>query len=337
MKPTADQGDAAVILYESPEGEVQLDVHLEQDMVWLSLDEMVELFGRNKSVISRHLRSVFTSGELQREAVAAKAATAAANQKPGQVERFNLDAILSVGYRVNSKQAAQFRTWATRTLHDHLSRGYTVNEPRLREKGVGGLQQAVGLLARTPDPRALATDEGRAVFDVVERYTRAWRLLLEYDERRLAGAPARPRAPTAEFLPDAARTAINRLRDSLAARGETTVLFGREHGHQLGAILGAIDQTFGGEPLYPTVQVRAAHLLYFVIKDHPFADGNKRIGALLFLEYLHRNHMLVRADGTPLVAVNAMVTLALLVAESAATQKDLMIRLILNLLEDGGG
>jgi prophage maintenance system killer protein len=191
----------------------------------------------------------------------------------------------------------------------------------------------VGLLARTLTQHALVTDEGRAVLDVVQQYTRAWRLLLDYDEGRLSEKPAHPRKPSADLSLAHARTTITSLRESLAARGEATALFGQERSDQLHGILGAIEQTFGGEPLYPTVQARAAHLLYFVIKDHPFADGNKRIGTLLFLEYLRRNGLLIRPDGAPLLADNAMVALALLVAASEPAQKDLMIRLILNLLE----
>jgi len=325
-----------VVVYTTPDGEVRVDVRLEQETVWLSLNQMAELFGRDKSVISRHLRNVFTSGELERESVVAIHATTAADGKTYQVEYFNLDAILSVGYRVNSKRGTQFRIWATHTLRDHLLRGYTLNEQRVREKGLGEIEQAVGLLARTLTRQALVTDEGRAVLEVVQQYTRAWRWLLEYDERRLAEAPSRPLKPTAPLSLPSARSAIARLRDSLAARGEASALFGQERGDQLGAILAGLEQTFDGKPLYPTAQSRAAHLLYFVIKDHPFTDGNKRIGTLLFLDYLRRNGMLMGKDGRPRLADNAMVALALLVAESEAAQKDLMIRLILNLLEDGG-
>jgi prophage maintenance system killer protein len=267
--------------------------------------------------------------------VCAKFAHTAADGKTYSVESYNLDAILSVGYRVSSKRGTQFRIWATRTLREHLLRGYTLNERRLREKGLGDMEQAVGLLAKTLTQHALVTGEGRAVLDVVQGYTRAWRWLLEYDEERLAETPTRPKAPVARLTLDSARAAIARLRKDLAKRGEATALFGKERGEQLGTILAAIEQTFGKTPLYPTAQVRAAHVLYFIIKDHPFSDGNKRIGTLLFLEYLRLNRLLVRADRSPRLADNAMVALALLVAESEPKQKELMIRLVLNLLEDG--
>jgi hypothetical protein len=284
-----------VVLYETPDGQARVEVHLDRETVWLSLNQMAGLFARDKSVISRHLRNVFDSGELTRQATVAKNATV---QKEGgrevvrEVEYFNLDAILSVGYRVNSKRGTQFRIWATRTLRDHLLRGYTLNELRLREKGFGEIEQAVGLLARTLTQRALVTDEGRALLEVVQQYTRAWRLLLEFDENRLADRPTQPLIPTAHLSLDEARTAIAGLRDTLTETGQDSDLFGQERGDQLGAIVGNIEQTFDGEPLYPTVQARASHILYFVIKDHPFVDGNKRIGSLLFLEYLRRNGLL---------------------------------------------
>jgi len=337
MSAPAEPFKGEVIVYEAADGQVQVDVRLERETVWLSLGQMAELFGRDKSVISRHLGNVFRSGELRREATVAKNATV---QREGdrevvrEVEYFNLDAILSVGYRVNSRRGTQFRIWATRTLRDHLLRGYTLNERRLRERGLGEIEQAVGLLARTLTTHALVTDEGRAVLEVVQQYTRAWRLLLEYDEERLAAAPVRPVVPTARLALDDARAATASLRVDLTGRGEAGGLFGQERGEGLAGILGAIEQTFGGEPLYNSAQARAAHLLYFVIKDHPFGDGNKRIGTLLFLDYLRRNGLLIRADGTARLADNAMVALALLVAESEPRQKDLMIRLVLNLLGD---
>jgi prophage maintenance system killer protein len=182
----------------------------------------------------------------------------------------------------------------------------------------------------------LVTDEGRAVLQVVQQYTRAWRMLLQYDENRLPDAPERPVTPKAELTLSDAYSAITELRASLAARGESSDLFGQERTGQLNGVLGAIEQTFDGQPLYPTVQVRAAHLLYFIIKDHPFSDGNKRIGSLLFLEYLRRNDLLFRQNGEHRLGDNAMVALALLVAESDPGQKDLMIRLILNLLSSEG-
>jgi len=328
-----------IVLYEAPDGQIRLDVRLEQETVWLSQAQMAELFGRERSVITKHLRNVYSEGELAVEGTSARLAQV---QKEGgrtvtrEVDHYNLDAILSVGYRVNSKRGTQFRIWATRTLRDHVLQGYSINERRLREKGLGEIEQAVALLARTLDHHALVTDEGRAVLDVVQQYARSWRLLLEYDEDRLPEAPARPSHPTADLSLVAARRAIFQMRDALAKQAEVTGLFGQERGEQLSGILRSIEQTFDGQPLYPSVEARAAHLLYFVIKDHPFVDGNKRIGSLLFLEYLRLNGALLRSDSTPRFADNALVALALLVADSDPGHKQLMIRVILNLLGDDG-
>jgi prophage maintenance system killer protein len=334
MSSSNESRGGEVVVYEAPDGEVRVEVRLERETVWLSLNQMVELFGRERSVITKHVRNVFREGELESEAVCAKFAHTASDGKTYQVDHYNLDVVISVGYRVKSSRGTQFRIWATRTLRDHLLRGYTLNERRLREKGLAEIEQAVSLLARTLIAHALVTDEGRAVLEVVQRYTRTWRWLLQYDESRLPEAPLQPVALKAGLTLAEARAVITRLRDHLAARGETGSLFGQERGEALAGILGAIEQTFGGQPLYPSVQARAAHLLYFVIKDHPFGDGNKRIGTLLFLDFLRRNGLLLRADGSPVLADNAMVALALLVAESAPAQKDLMIRLILNLIGD---
>jgi prophage maintenance system killer protein len=325
-----------IVLYQSSDGEVRLDVRLDRDTVWLTQEHMSQLFGRERSVITKHIRNVFKEGELEQAAVCANFAHTAADGKTYQVDHYNLDMIISVGYRVKSPRGTQFRIWATRTLRDHLIRGYTLHERRLRERGLEELEQAVGLLARTLMTHELVTDEGRAVLDIVQRYTHTWRLLLEYDENRLSATPRTPIPPAATLSLSEAQEAIARLRAELSGRGEASDLFGQEHGDRLAAILGNIEQTFDGRPLYPTAQERAAHLLYFLIKDHPFTDGNKRIGTLLFLGYLRRNGLLWRTDGTARLADNAMVALALLVAESEPAQKDLMIRLILNLLEDGG-
>ncbi len=325
-----------VVVYEAPDGVVKVDVRLDQETVWLTQAQMAELFGRERSVVTKHIRNAFREGEVDPEAASAKFAHTAADGKTYQVDHYNLDVIISVGYRVKSLRGTQFRIWATRTLRDHLLRGYTLHERRLAERGVAELEQAVALLSQTLTAHALVTDEGQAVLDVVQRYTRSWRLLLEYDEERLADKPARPVAPSASLDLADARAAVESLRAEIAARGEAGDLFGQERGDALAALLGAVEQTFGGEPLYPSAQARAANLLYFVIKDHPFSDGNKRIGTLLFLEYLRRNDLLLRPDGTPRLADNAMVALTLLIAESQTAQKDLMVRLVLNLLEDGG-
>jgi prophage maintenance system killer protein len=336
MNDTSEHSGGEVVLYESSDGEVRLDVRLEDESIWLTQRQMAELFDTSTDNIGLHLKNVYAEGELAEEATT-EDSSVVRNEGGRRVRRtvrhYSLDAIISVGYRVNSARGTQFRIWATRTLREHLLRGYTLSETRLREKGFGEIEQAVSLLASTLTRHDFVSGEGAAVLDVVQHYTRAWRLLLEYDEGRLAETPPRPEAEAFRLTLPAAGKLIAGLRVALASREQAGSLFGQERGEQLAAILGAVEQTFDGRPLYPSVQLRAANLLYFVIKDHPFSDGNKRIGSLLFLEYLARNRLLARADGAQRIADNAMVALALLVAESEPGQRHLMIRLIMSLLE----
>lgn len=326
-----------IVVYEAAEGEVRVEVRLERDTVWLTQRQMADVFGTSTDNVGLHLKNIFAGGELDEEATTEEYSVVQSEGSRSvrrRVRMYSLDAVISVGYRVNSLRGTQFRIWATRTLRDHVVRGFTMNARRLAERGLGEMRQTVGLLARTLTANELVTDEGRAVLDVVQRYARSWRLLLEYDEDRLASGPARPVAPDATLGPAEARYVVDSLRRDLIVRGEAGSLFGRERKDALAGILGAVEQTFDGLPLYPSAQSRAAHLLYFAIKDHPFSDGNKRIGSLLFLEYLRRNGLLLLASGEPRLADTAIVAIALLIAESDPVQKDLMIRLVLSLLED---
>ncbi|CDQ09486.1 Filamentation induced by cAMP protein Fic [Acidithiobacillus ferrivorans] len=306
----------------------QVEVRLEGETLWLSLQQLAGLFGRDKSVVSRHLKNIFDAKELQREAVVAKNATTAADGKIYQVEFFNLDAIISVGYRVNSTQATRFRQWATRVLREHLTQGFSINEYRLAQQGLVELEQAVDLLSKTLTRQELVTDIGREVVDLILGYAKTWRLLLDYDEDKL-GIPvgAQPARGVLGF--EEARRALDALADELRSRGEASELFARDRGEGLAAILGNIEQTMFGDPLYQTREERAAHLLYFVIKNHPFSDGNKRSGAFLFLLYLRQEGMRLTLDE------NGLTALTLLIAESDPKAKDLMVRLVMNLLAVG--
>ena len=330
----AERSLGDVILYESDGAGVRLEVRLERETVWLTQAQMAELFQRDRTVVTRHVNNVFEEGELDEESNVQKMHIAPGDRP---TSFYSLDVVVSVGYRVKSPRGTQFRIWATRTLKDHLIRGYTLNEQRLRERGFTEIRQAVALLGRTLTQNDLVTDEGRAVLQVIEEYARTWHLLLAYDENRLESGVSDSLEPLAELSVADARTLVNRLRDTLSDRGEATGLFGREREDQLDGILATIQQTFDGVALYRSVQARAAHLLYFLIKDHPFVDGNKRIGTLLFLEYLRRNGLLRLRSGILRFPDSAMVAIALLVAASDPAQKELMVRLILNLLDSGDG
>jgi prophage maintenance system killer protein len=321
MEPTSE-----IVIYEG--GEVRVEVRVEHENVWLSLQQLAALFGRDKSVISRHLRNIFASGELDRDAVVAKNATTAADGKTYLVEYFNLDVIISVGYRVNSTHATRFRQWATRVLRDHLTQGYSLDRQRF-EHNAAELEAALALVKKAAAGETLTAELGRGLVDVIARYTQTFLWLQRYDEGLLAGPVGSPGG----VLPTLAeaRAAVARLKADLMVRGEASDLFGLERGDAFAAILGNLEQTVFGEPAYPSVETKAAHLLYFVIKNHPFADGNKRSGAFLFVDFLARNGRLIR-NSAPVVNDVGLAALALLVAESDARNKDVMIRLIENML-----
>ena len=317
-----------VALYRAADGTIALDVRLERDTLWLNLNQIAGLFERDKSVISRHLHSIFKSGELDRDSVVALFATTAADGKTYQVEHYNLDAILSVGYRVNSRRGTQFRIWATDVLREHVRSGYTVNEQRLAE-----LQQTVRLVARVMDQRALTGDEATALLRVVTHYGLALDLLDDYDRQRLpalgSGRPLVRSLSHAEC-----RRIVDRLREHFKA-GE---LFGRESGPGLRSALAAVIQTVNGRDAYPSLEEKAAHLLYFVVKNHAFVDGNKRIGAALFLWFLEKNGAIRNRKGERRISDAALVALTLLIAESKPQEKEIIVRIVTHLLcEREGG
>ena len=333
--PTETPG-GEVLLYEAPDGQVRVDVRLEQETVWLTQRQMADLFDTTPENVLMHLRNVFGDGELE-EAATAKDFLVVQTEGKRQVRRslkhYNLDAIISVGYRVNSRRGVRFRQWATRVLRDHLVRGYSYNQTRLAERGLSEARQTLDLLARTLQNQALVDDTGRAVLDLVVGYADTWRLLLEYDEDRLALPPgARPSSGVLDFA--RASAAIGEFKRELMARQEATPLFGNPRGGALEGILGSIEQTMFGESLYRSREEKAANLLYLVIKDHPFSDGNKRIGAFLFVYFLDKANFLFRKSGEKKINDNALTALALLIAESKPKEKEVMIKIVKNLIVD---
>ncbi len=317
-----------VAVYESAEGEVRVDVRLDRETVWLTQRQMAEVFDSTPENVLMHLRNIFASEELEAEATTKEflvVRTEGRRRVRRTLKHYNLDAIISVGYRVNTTRGIRFRQWATRTVHDHMVRGYTLNERRLGERGLREAREALDLLGRTLRNQALVDDTGQAVVELIAGYADTWRLLLEYDEDRLLTPPGvRPSAGVLDH--ERAVAAIAEFKLDLMARNEASSLFGNPRGDALAAILGNIEQTMFGEALYRSREEKAAHLLYFVVKDHPFIDGNKRIGSLLFVLYLRQEGMDHRLNP------QALTALTLLIAESAPGGKDLMIRLIVNLL-----
>ncbi|AUN95698.1 hypothetical protein C0099_12615 [Pseudazoarcus pumilus] len=323
---------AQLVIFEAAGQPVEVRLDAGRDTVWLSQRQMAEVFETSTDNISLHLKNIFLEGELHE--VATTEDSSVVREEGGRkvrrkVKHYNLDAIISVGYRVNSGRAVLFRQWATRTLRDHLTRGYTLSRQRF-ETNARELEAALQLVKNAAQSPELLADTGRGLVDIVTRYAQTFLLLQRYDE----GLLAEPHEQIGGVLPSPqeARAALARLKAELMARGEATDLFARERDDAFAALLGNLDQTVFGEPAYPSVEAKAAHLLYFVIKNHPFSDGNKRSGAFLFVDFLNRNGRLLGADGHPVINDIGLAALALLVAESVPANKDTMIRLIMNML-----
>ena len=329
----ASHPNCDMLVYEVPSGEVRVDVRLDRETVWLTKQQMADLFGRDRSVVTRHIRNVFSEGELDPKATCAKYAQVQSEGErtvSRETDHFNLEVIISVGYRVKSAHGTRFRKWATRILRDHLVQGHTLNGARLAERGLREARESLDLLARTIRNQTPVDDAGQDLLAIVASYSDTWRLLLEYDEDRLE-KPSGIQPSVGVLDHNRAAAAIEKLKRELTARGEASSLFGNPRGEALEAILGNVEQSMFGEPLYRSRDEKAANLLYFVVKDHPFTDGNKRIGSLLFLLYLKQEGL--EHDLNP----QALTALTLLVAESAPVAKDLMVRLVINLLAEPAG
>jgi prophage maintenance system killer protein len=318
-----------VLIYQSPDGQTSIDVKLEDDTVWLNLNQISSLFERDKSVISRHISNIFKEGELERNSVVAKNATTGTDGKVYQVEYFNLDLIISVGYRVNSTRGTQFRIWANKILRDYLVKGYAVNEKRLQEQSrqLEELKQTVKLLGNVVTSKDLSSDEASGLLKVITDYTYALDVLDQYDHQVLEIHDT-TRKELFQVTYDEAIKAIKGLHEKFGGSS----LFGNEKDESFRGSLVAIYQTFDGKDFYPSVEEKAAHLLYFVIKNHSFSDGNKRIAAFLFVWFLEKNGILYKADGSKRIADNALVALTLMIAESKPEEKDMMVKVVVNLI-----
>lgn len=331
---TPKEGQGEVVIY-AEGGKVSIEVRLEQESVWLSQRQMGELFGKDVRTVNEHIQNIYKEGELQRGSTIRNfriVRQEGRRQVEREVEFYSLDVIISVGYRVKSQQGTRFRIWANGILKDYLVRGYALNTQRLKEQSerIAELRQTLALFQNVP-PEGLNLAEAKGLLQVITDYAQTFVLLNQFDSGRLPAVDFN-RNLTYEITHDEALAAIAELKQALIARGEASPLFGNRKDASFAGVLGNIVQSFGGEYVYPSIEAQAAHLLYFTIKNHPFTDGNKRIGAFLFIWFLQRNRHHLKPDGAVKINDNALTAIALLVAQSDPAQKDVMIRLIMNLI-----
>ena len=317
-----------IIIYQSEDGKTQLDVKLEHETVWLTQKQIAELFGTKRPAISKHLKNIYTSEELTEESTCSILEHMGNDGRQSyNTKYYNLDAILSVGYRVNSKNATRFRQWANSVLKQYLVKGYAINE-NIRKHQIAELRQLIQVLGRTIQQQpAKTTDESNALFDVVVDYTYALDTLDNYDYQRLHIAKTTKEEPFHATYENAMHE-IDMLRQKFGG----SVLFGNEKDESFKSSIGQIYQTFDSIELYPSVEEKAAMLLYLVTKNHSFSDGNKRIAATLFLWFMNNNAILYRPDGTKRIADNTLVALTLMIAESKTEEKDIMVKVVVNLI-----
>ncbi len=313
-----------IIIYQTEDGQTQIDVRMENETVWLSTGQMAILFDREESNIRRHIINVFKEGELKKEN---NVHFLHVNGVKKPVPFYNLDVIISVGYRVKSLRGVQFRQWANQILKQYLIKGYAVNQ-RIHSEQIAELRQLVQMVGRTiQNQQIVPNDENQALFDIVVDYTYALDTLDDYDYQRLRLAET-TQEDKFHATYENAMEAIKALRDKFGGSS----LFGNEKDDSFKSSIGQIYQTFGGEELYPSVEEKAAMLLYLVTKNHSFSDGNKRIAATLFLWFLNNNGILYRPDGTKRLADNTLVALTLMIAESKTEEKDVMVKVVVNLI-----
>jgi death-on-curing family protein len=320
-----------IVIYQTADNQTEIDIQIDGNTIWANQKQIAEVFGTEVPAINKHIKNILNTNELDVNSTVSKMEIV---QKEGNrevkrtVEIYNLDMIISVGYRVNSSRATQFRIWATQRLKDYLVKGYAINQKRLDE-----LRQTIQLITQNTDSDELKLSEAKGLLTVIENYTKSFVLLNQFDSsdlqlNKLSGNI------TYEIDYQEALQAIQLLKEKLIAKKEATELFGNQKDKTFEGILRSVVQTFDSQYLYPTIEEQAAHLLYFIIKNHPFSDGNKRIGAFMFVWFLEKNKHLVKTNGEIKINDNALTALALLVAQSNPNDKDLMTRLVCNLITD---
>lgn len=321
-----------VIIYQAPDGQTSIDVVLDHDTVWLSQAQVMDLFDSSKANISEHIKNILISNELELDSTVRKIRTVRQEGKrkvTREIEHYNLDMIISIGYRVNSKRGTQFRMWANKVLKDYLAKGYVLNEKRLEEQTqqFDALKQTVRLLSNVLELKLLSSDETSGLAKVLADYTYALDVLDKYDHRTLRIDGTNKKSSFVVTY-DEAMKAITGLKNRFGGSS----LFGNEKDESFKSSIATIYQSFGGVDLYPSIEEKAANLLYFVVKNHSFSDGNKRIAAFLFVWFLEKNGILYREDGSKRIADNALVALTLMIAESNPDEKNIIVEVVVNLI-----
>ncbi|WP_294552253.1 RhuM family protein [uncultured Bacteroides sp.] len=320
-------GKGNIVIYQTKDGKTSIDVKLENETVWLTQAQMADLFQKDRTVIGRHINNVYREGELERDITCAKFAHVGSdNDQQYETAVYNLDVIISVGYRVKSQRGTQFRIWANKILKDYLIKGYAINQ-QIKIEQLEDLKSTVRLLSNVIEHKQLTLDEANGLLRVITDYTYGLDTLDKYDYQQLevnSTTPAREFHATYEE----AMEAIRLLQEKFGSGG----LFGNEKDQSFKSSINTIYQTFGGEELYPSIEEKAAMLFYLVVKNHSFSDGNKRIAAFLFLWFLERNGILYKSDGSKLIGNNTLVALTLMIAESRTEEKDVMVKVVINLI-----
>ena len=323
-------------IYQTKDKQTAIEVQFEEETVWLTQQQMAKLFGQSKQNISLHLNNCYREKELSKKSTVKDSLTVqkeANRMVSRKIEYYNLDVIISVGYRVKSKRGTQFRQWATQRLKDHLVKGYTLNEKRLQQmlQNMQQLEQAVKLIQQSGSSGELSATETKGLLEIITNYTQSFILLNQFDSNSFTDKKLNENI-TYEIEYSEAAKAITELKKQLIKKKEASALFGNERDGAFASTLISVVQTFGGEYLYKSIEEQAAHLLYFIIKNHPFTDGNKRIGAFLFVWFLEKNKHRFKKSGEVKINDNALVALALLVAQSNPDDKEIMTKLVVNLI-----
>ncbi|MBX7051366.1 MAG: virulence protein RhuM/Fic/DOC family protein [Flavobacteriales bacterium] len=323
-----------IIIYQTPDQQTHVDVQFEGETFWLTQEQIAQLFDRDRTVITKHLRNIFKEEELDEKVVCAnfahttKHGAIRGKTQEKSIKHYNLDVILAVGYRVNSKRGTQFRQWATVRLNEYLIKGYSINQKRIDELG-----KMVQLIEQTTKAETLQLNETKGLLDILTQYTRSFVLLSQFDNQNLTSEKGNEKI-TFEITYAEAKAAITKLKLQLGAQNQASELFGQEKDESFKSSLQAIVQTFEGQYLYSSIEEQASHLLYFVIKNHSFVDGNKRIGAFLFIWFLEKNKHRFKPNGELKINDNGLTIMALLVAQSRPEDKELIIKLIINLISN---